>query len=256
MERGSKRKRLRAPSPAMVVACIALAVTLSGVSYAAATLASNSVGTAQLKNNAVNSAKVANNSLTGTDINESTLAGVNAATLGGMSAGDFELAGSSSGGSDAYVIGGGSWIDRDGLNRNHIQVTKGSTTQWCTLPGATTAGQPAAYQDVHLPQGAHMTKLTLDYRDDPGSSQSNGTATLTRLPLFDEGGTVEDVFILTLSNVGTGEALSASDNTPGEEVPFVGTIDNTRYAYSLMVFPTNPITGVAYCNAKIDYTLP
>lgn len=37
---------LRAPSPAMVVACIALAIALSGAAYAA-TLPRNSVGTPQ-----------------------------------------------------------------------------------------------------------------------------------------------------------------------------------------------------------------
>ena len=78
MEKSSQRKGFRGPSPAMVVACIALAVALSGVSYAASHLARNSVGTAHLKNgavtapkiraNAVNGSKVANNSLTVDDL--------------------------------------------------------------------------------------------------------------------------------------------------------------------------------------------
>jgi hypothetical protein len=51
-------------SPAMVVACLALLVSLTGTSVAAVSqLARNSVGTPQLKNNAVNSAKVRNGSL-------------------------------------------------------------------------------------------------------------------------------------------------------------------------------------------------
>jgi hypothetical protein len=54
--------RLR-PSPALVVACIALAVSLGGTSYAAITLPKNSVGTKQLKKNAVISTKVKNGSL-------------------------------------------------------------------------------------------------------------------------------------------------------------------------------------------------
>jgi hypothetical protein len=55
----------RRPSPAMIVACLALTVALSGTGIAAVTAAlpKNSVGTAQLKNNAVTSAKVANGSL-------------------------------------------------------------------------------------------------------------------------------------------------------------------------------------------------
>jgi len=72
------RKLLRRPSPAMVVACLALLVALGGTSMAAATqLAKNSVGTPQLKtaavtnpkikNNAINSAKVASKSLLRSD---------------------------------------------------------------------------------------------------------------------------------------------------------------------------------------------
>ena len=56
--------RIPRPSPALVVACLALAVALGGTSYAAVTLVPrNSVGTTQLKNNAVVSSKVKNGSL-------------------------------------------------------------------------------------------------------------------------------------------------------------------------------------------------
>ena len=55
------------PSPAMVVACAALFVSLSGVGYAAIVLPANSVGTKQLKRNAVNSAKVKKHSLLRSD---------------------------------------------------------------------------------------------------------------------------------------------------------------------------------------------
>jgi hypothetical protein len=64
------------PSPAMVVACIALAVALGGTSYAAIKLPAKSVGTKQLKKNAVTSPKVKNNALTGADVLESSLAQV------------------------------------------------------------------------------------------------------------------------------------------------------------------------------------
>jgi hypothetical protein len=58
--------RLR-PSPAMVVACAALFVSLGGVGYAAIVLPANSVGTKQLKRNAINSAKVKKHSLLRSD---------------------------------------------------------------------------------------------------------------------------------------------------------------------------------------------
>jgi len=269
MERGSKRKRLRAPSPAMVVACIALAVTLSGVGYAATTLPRNSVGTAQLKANAVVSSKVANNSLTGADINESTLAGVNAATaanatnagnadmLDGHDSSYFATAGSDD---DSYVVSGTTWTDRDGLARNHQQFqytgSSGAKTQWCTLPGASVAGQAAVYQDIHLPQGAQITKMTVDYHDDAGSTNSNGNVTLTRMPMFDSdaGGTLNDIFNVTIGNLNPGDQGIGFDDTPGEGFPWLGIVDNTRFSYALMGFP-GTLTGVGFCSVRIDYEL-
>lgn len=56
------------PSPAMVVALLALTLSLSVNAYAAVSVAKNSVGTAQLKNNAVVSAKVKNGSLKAVDL--------------------------------------------------------------------------------------------------------------------------------------------------------------------------------------------
>ena len=55
------------PSPAMVVACAALFVSLSGVGYAAIVLPANSVGTKHLKRNAVTSVKVKQHSLLRSD---------------------------------------------------------------------------------------------------------------------------------------------------------------------------------------------
>ncbi|MEX1358002.1 MAG: hypothetical protein WD981_05210 [Gaiellaceae bacterium] len=95
----------------MVVACVALAVSLSGVGYAAVVIPRNSVGTPQLKANAVVSSKVRNNSLTGLDINESRLGRVRSAAqavraetaasaeqLGGLAPSAFQRAGAPAGG--------------------------------------------------------------------------------------------------------------------------------------------------------------
>ena len=65
-------KRYR-PSPAMIVACIALALSLGGTSYAAVVLPAGSVGTRQLKANAVIGSKVRNGSLTLSDISTASL---------------------------------------------------------------------------------------------------------------------------------------------------------------------------------------
>jgi hypothetical protein len=240
MERGSKRKRLRAPSPAMVVACIALAVTLSGASYAATSLARNSVGTAQLKANAVTGAKVANGSLTRADLSAGTISDFTAAT----------------GDPDSFVASGGNWIDADSAGRSTVQVSDGSQTQWCSITGSTTGSNPGAFQAIHLPQGAKMTRMVVDYRDDPGSTLSNGTVSMVRMPLFNSTGTLNEIFSVTLSNLGSGIPLTANDNTPGGTTPIIATIDNTRYSYALLATPTPPLANVGLCNVRVMFTHP
>jgi hypothetical protein len=79
----------RRPSPAMVVALIALICALTGTAWAA--LGKNSVGTKQLKKNAVTAAKIKKeavttakikkNAVTGAKVNESTLATVPSASV-------------------------------------------------------------------------------------------------------------------------------------------------------------------------------
>ncbi|HEY6030938.1 MAG TPA: hypothetical protein VIU44_10255 [Gaiellaceae bacterium] len=56
------------PSPALVVASLALGVALGGTGYAAVVLPANSVGTAQLKNGAVVGSKVKPHSLPATSL--------------------------------------------------------------------------------------------------------------------------------------------------------------------------------------------
>jgi hypothetical protein len=72
---------VRLPSPAMIVACIALTVALGGTSYAAIRLPAGSVGTKQLKRGAVTGVKVKGNALGGVQINEARLARVPRAAL-------------------------------------------------------------------------------------------------------------------------------------------------------------------------------
>jgi hypothetical protein len=84
------RVRIGRPSPALIVAVIALIVALGGTGYAAFRLPANSVGTKQLRNgsvtpnkirtSAVNSSGVKNKSLTGADINLKKLGTVPRAT--------------------------------------------------------------------------------------------------------------------------------------------------------------------------------
>ena len=58
---------MRAPSPALMVSLVALAVALGGTGYAVTQLPRNSVGTAQIKKNAVTGAKVKAGTLDASD---------------------------------------------------------------------------------------------------------------------------------------------------------------------------------------------
>ena len=70
-------RRIPKPSPAMIVACLALAVALSGTGYATILgLPANSVGTVQLKNNAVIPSKVKDHSLLAIDFKPGQLPGI------------------------------------------------------------------------------------------------------------------------------------------------------------------------------------
>jgi hypothetical protein len=63
----------RRPSPAMIVALLALIVAMGGTSYAAIKLPANSVGTKQLKAHAVTSAKVKDSAITSRQIKDRSL---------------------------------------------------------------------------------------------------------------------------------------------------------------------------------------
>lgn len=80
------RRFVRRPSPAMVVACIALLVALGGVGVAATQLPANSVGSLQLKANAVNSAKVKNGTLRRIDFQSGQLPTGSSGGTGGTGA--------------------------------------------------------------------------------------------------------------------------------------------------------------------------
>jgi collagen triple helix repeat protein len=70
---GNPLRRLGPPSPAMVVALIALFIALGSGAYAATTLPHESVGTQQLKNGAVTASKLHNGAFTAAKIAYGTL---------------------------------------------------------------------------------------------------------------------------------------------------------------------------------------
>jgi hypothetical protein len=74
--RTAMSRSIRRPSPALIIACLALGLSLSGTGYAdIAGLPFNSVGTTQLKTNAVVSSKVKNHSLLAADFKAGQLPG-------------------------------------------------------------------------------------------------------------------------------------------------------------------------------------
>lgn len=77
------------PSPAMIVACLALLVALGGTSVAAVqALAPNSVGTAQLRANAVTATKLKNRNVTGAKLAFNAVTGATVRNRS-LSAADF-----------------------------------------------------------------------------------------------------------------------------------------------------------------------
>lgn len=79
------KSRIARPSPALVVAVIALVFAMAGSGYAAIqSLPKKSVGTKQLKANAVTGAKVKNNTLTGKKIKLGTLGTVPTANVANL----------------------------------------------------------------------------------------------------------------------------------------------------------------------------
>jgi hypothetical protein len=61
------------PSPALVLACVALFVALGGTGYAALQLPANSVGSKQIKKGAVKNSDIANNAVTGAKVRPRSL---------------------------------------------------------------------------------------------------------------------------------------------------------------------------------------
>ena len=113
----ARSKRSFRPSPAMIVACIALFVAMGGVGVAALKLSKNSVKTKTIKNGAVTTPKFAANALA-----------PNAAKLNGVAASGYQ------GFCQAGSIKGTLVIDTTGVRATFQNATGFN----CGLPGNTT----------------------------------------------------------------------------------------------------------------------
>ncbi len=162
----------RLPSPAMVVACIALAVALGGTSYAAIKLPRNSVGTKQLQKNAVVASKLSRRSvgpqklqnnavttrivkdgqLTGAKIVESTLAEVPSAKNAATAA-NAALAGGNTVKRFATIVAPGG-AQAAVLELNGLTITLGCPGGNVSLRANNTSGEAAQVEFRGFGEGA------------------------------------------------------------------------------------------------------
>ncbi len=127
------KRRMKAPSPALVIAVVALFVALGGTTYAATSLSANSVGTKQLKNNAVTGAKIKNGSVTTKKISKATVSGLEASAAGSVLAFDAPATASPTPTTLGTVLGD-TWAAECALDSGHadlalfLKTTDGSWT--------------------------------------------------------------------------------------------------------------------------------
>jgi Phage Tail Collar Domain len=121
----------RRPSPAMLVALLALFVSLGGSAYAALKLPRNSVGSAQLKNGAVSTAKLRNGSVTANKVKAHSLTDAKLATPSVTISAGTGLTG---GGSIALGRSGALSVAAGGVDTN--QLADGAITSSKFAPGA------------------------------------------------------------------------------------------------------------------------
>jgi hypothetical protein len=231
-----KHLRQLRPSPAMVVACIALAVALGGTSFAAIeALPRNSVGAKQLKRNAVtgakikanavNGAKVSNNSLTGADVNEATLGTVPTAAsaapsgaAGGALAGTYPnpaLADASV--TSAKIAAGAVGVSKFGVIPA-VRASRGGTPQ--TIPTGGTVKDVAFDNETFDTANLHSTTTNNHQVIAPvagvyqitGNVRWEGNATGTRFVdiTTSPGGRIASVWTSTASTFNTDQSISAA----------------------------------------------
>jgi hypothetical protein len=117
----------RRPSPAMIVALIALVCALTGTAWAA--LGKNSVGTKQLKSNAVTTAKIKKEAVTAGKIKKGTITGtqINLAKLGTVPA--AETANAVAASENWHMVGASGEPSFQGGSSNYTEAAFGAPLQ-------------------------------------------------------------------------------------------------------------------------------
>ena len=279
MENSSKRKRLRAPSPAMIVACIALAIALSGVGYAAITIPNNSVGTAQLKNNAVSNAKLQGNSvgsgklqeqcrqqrqgrdgsLTGDDIDQGV-----PRRGGRRHARRTEPRRLPPGSGDRLrlvrclrlLVGGSGRRSRPAVSLH--TPTTGTRPRFARPPAPRPALRPPRTRTSISRAAPKITTMFLNYVDDAGTTTANGTVTLVRQPIFTGRREQHESDDLLCHAVGRRSGRLAEHGGRHADASGGSGSGDRRQRELRLHAHGEPRTnaGVAYCSVKITYELP
>ncbi len=129
------RRSVSKPSPALVIASVALFVALSGAALAVEAVTKNSVSSKSIKKGAVRSVDVKNGDLRGADIDESTLGSVPAAeNVLGVTVTPDEKVEVSTRQPPPFVVKTG----------NSYRVTFDHNIEGCVPVAATTGGTPPA----------------------------------------------------------------------------------------------------------------
>jgi hypothetical protein len=148
--------RFSRPSPALIVAIVALIVALGGTSYAALYLPSNVVGTSQLKKGAVTTRKIKNGAVTGNKVAANTITGGNIqlSTLGTVPSATSATSATTANGLDG------------------VQIVAGPTVSTSSTQGQGTAACPSGMQAIG---GDAVLDSSNTYVDNVGIQSSGAT---------------------------------------------------------------------------------
>lgn len=153
----------RRPSPATLIACLALFVSLGGTGYAAFRLPPNTVGTVQLRPGAVVSSKVRDGSLLARDFKRGQLGAVPATLPSGTTLrGAFFVGGSSAGGNEIATGEISFGLRLAVAPVAHFVVQRASSPPACS--GSVTAPQ-AAPGHLCIYEGGHSQTSIRGFRD-------------------------------------------------------------------------------------------
>ena len=144
-----------------------------------------------------------------------------------------------------YTIAGSALVANDGTRSDTFVGGSGDQNLgWCYTGGD-------FYAEIHLPHGAKITGLTVDYADDSGTGSSNGSVYITRMPFKGRGGSYQDIFLAALANTpvaGASASASGSLVNSGAQV-----VNNERQVYN--VIAQGVASGAAICGIDVRYTV-